>query len=158
MLTLFTTKRHSYGVIPLRLHDGVVECLLINQKDTHNPRPEYWTFPKGTPEKGETGMETAIRETKEEVGMSFDDIDPDFSYDDSYSFTVGMTRIDKVVTYYMGRATEGSVVVQDTEVHEALWLPLAAARLKLTNDHARAIVDAIEVRLPHSRLFAPKSV
>ena len=159
MFTLFSVHRHSYGVIPLRMRDGVVECLLINQKKSSRAFDgAYWTFPKGTPEKGETGMETAIRETKEEVGINFDDIDPDFSYDDSYSFVDGLTRIDKIVTYYIGRASEGDVVVQDKEVHEAMWLPLAEAHIKLTNDHARLIVDAISARLPHARLFASKSV
>lgn len=158
MFTLFTQSRHSYGVIPLRLREGVVECLLINQKDNHKNNAEYWTFPKGTPEKGETDMETAVRETKEEVGVSFDDVDPDFSYDDLYTFVAGFTRINKVVTYYIGRTTPGEVVVQEKEVREAAWLPLADARAKLTNDHARTIVDAILARLPHSRLFASKSV
>jgi len=156
MFTLFSSQRHSYGVIPLREHAGAIECLLINQKDPQ--RVEYWTFPKGTPEKGETGMETAIRETKEEVGVSFEEIDDGFSYDDTYSFTVGFTRIDKVVTYYIGRVLPGEIVVQQKEVHEARWLPLSEAREKITKVHARAIIDAIQMRLHDSRLFAPKSV
>jgi 8-oxo-dGTP pyrophosphatase MutT (NUDIX family) len=156
MFTLFTQTRHSYGVIPLRSTERGIECLLIDQKDSNAPvRNEYWTFPKGTPEKGETGMETAIRETREETGIEFADIDPDFICDDQYTFSVGFTKIHKTVTYYIGRTEEGEVIVQEKEVRGYAWLPLRDARAKLTNDHARLIIDAIVTHLPASRLFVP---
>jgi 8-oxo-dGTP pyrophosphatase MutT (NUDIX family) len=153
MFTLFTKRRHSYGVIPLRVKGDGVECLLIDQKDVHKPGAEYWTFPKGTPEQGETGIETALRETKEETGVGCSHIDPEFVYDDHYVFTVGLTQIEKTVTYYIGVADTSEVHVQEAEVRSSLWLPLVAAQAKLTNDHARKIIDAIVARLPHARLF-----
>ena len=157
MFTLFTQKRHSYGVIPLHITERGVECLLIDQKDSNAPvRDEYWTFPKGTPEKGEVGMETAVRETREETGIVFADVDPDFIYNDQYTFIVGFTKIHKTVTYYIGRAEEGEVIVQEKEVRGHAWLPLTEAKAKLTNEHARQIVDAIIKHLPNSRLFDPK--
>jgi len=155
MFTLFTRTRHSYGVIPLRQTERGVECLLIDQKDSHVPGAEYWTFPKGTPEKGETGRETAVRETREETGISCDVIDPDFLYDEQYSFTVGLTRYNKTVTYYIGRG-DGDVKIQEKEVNDHVWLPLDLAREKLTHDNARPIIDAIHAHLPNSRLFDSK--
>ena len=156
MFTLFFARRHSYGVIPLRQTERGIEILLIDQKDTHNPRPAYWTFPKGTPEEGETGIETAIRETREETGVVCDLIDEKFVYDDKYTFSVGFIKIKKTVTYYIGQAREGEVMVQEKEVRGYAWLNLQEAHAKLTNDRARLIIDAIEARLPHSRLFAKK--
>lgn len=35
----------------------------------------FWSFPKGNQEKGESNLETALRETKEEVGLSVKIID-----------------------------------------------------------------------------------
>jgi 8-oxo-dGTP diphosphatase len=156
MFTIFTKRRHSYGVIPLRMTPRGVECLLIDQKDVHKPGAEYWTFPKGTPEAGETGLETAARETKEETSIQCSTIDNEFVYDDNYVFTVGLTRIEKTVTYYIGVADTDEVNVQEAEVRSSLWLPLQEARAKLTNDHARLIIDAIVARLPHARLFTGK--
>jgi 8-oxo-dGTP pyrophosphatase MutT (NUDIX family) len=154
MTVFFFTTRHSYGVIPLRKTAQGIECLLINQIDNHKKETDYWTFPKGTPEEGETGLETAVRETKEETGVICVDIDPQFEYHDHYTFTVGLTTIKKTVTYYIGRAESEVVSVQEIEVRDYAWLPLLDARNKLTNDHARTIVDAILTHLPEARLFS----
>jgi bis(5'-nucleosidyl)-tetraphosphatase len=151
----FTTIRHSYGVIPLRKTSRGIECLLINQIDNHKKETEYWTFPKGTPEKGETPLQTAIRETWEEVGISCDPIDETFSYDDHYTFTVGLETIEKTVTYYIG-VTDADAMPQQSEVRECVWLSLDDARAKLTNDRARNIIDAIQTHLRTSRLFEVK--
>jgi 8-oxo-dGTP pyrophosphatase MutT (NUDIX family) len=138
----------------LRQSERGIECLLINQIDDILDTEEYWTFPKGTPEHGETPLETAVRETREETGLMCEDIDHEFTYDDHYSFRVGFTRINKIVTYFIGRVHDGEVRVQNTEVRDFIWLPLTEARAKLTNDQARSIIDAITAYLPQSRLFA----
>jgi 8-oxo-dGTP diphosphatase len=135
------------------MKEGVIECLLIDQKDVHKPDAPYWTFPKGTPEEGETGLETARRETKEETGIDCTMVDEIFVYDDHYTFIAGFTRIEKTVTYFVGRADIAEVCVQEAEVRSSQWLPLQAAREKLSHDRARLIVDAIVAHLPHSRLF-----
>jgi predicted NUDIX family NTP pyrophosphohydrolase len=80
-------------------------------------------------------------------------IDEVFSYDDHYTFTVGLTNIEKVVTYYIGRVKDGEPKVQTKEVKGYAWLTLPEARLQLTNEHARPIIDAIAAHLPNSRLF-----
>ncbi len=156
MFSIFTQTRHSYGVIPLRKNGSGVEVLLIDQKDAHIPGAEYWTFPKGTPEKGETGLQTAIRETGEEAGIVCDEVDPEFVYDERYTFQVGFTRINKTVTYYIGKADGKEVTIQEAEVRDHVWLPLPEARKKLTHDNARPIIDAIAAHLPSSRLFTSK--
>ena len=43
------------------------QVLLIGAKDDEGKL--FWSFPKGHQEKGETDIETAIRETKEETGL-----------------------------------------------------------------------------------------
>jgi 8-oxo-dGTP pyrophosphatase MutT (NUDIX family) len=156
MTAFFVTTPHSYGVIPLRKTKQGIECLLINQIDYHKKGTDYWTFPKGTPEAGETPLQTAIRETREEVGILCDPIDDTFSYYDHYAFTVGQQLVEKTVTYYIGVATGADAVPQQSEVRECVWLPLADARAKLTNDHARQIIDAIRTHLRTSRLFKIK--
>ena len=79
-----TEQRHSYGVIPLFGTPDSYEVLLIEQRD---PRvAQYWTFAKGTPVVGELPLETAIRETREEVGIMCDAVDEGFSFTDTYTF------------------------------------------------------------------------
>ena len=153
MFTLFTQQRHSYGVIPIIKDAGSYQILLINQKDS---KGDYWTFPKGTPEKGESGQQTALRETKEETGLEIEMLDEDFSYNEEYTFESRGERIEKVVTYYIGTPLSRETTAQEAEVHECVWMTFETARAKVTFDGARAVIDAIEKHLPNSRLFAEK--
>ena len=146
-------KRHSYGVIPIIKDGDSFQILLINQKDS---KGDYWTFPKGTPEVGETALETAVRETAEEVGLVMDTLDPDFSCTEEYSFESRGARIKKQVTYYLGVPTSRQTTAQEAEVRECVWMTFETARTKVTFDGARAVIDVIEKHLPNSRLFAEK--
>ena len=110
-------KRHSYGVIPIIKDGDSFQILLINQKDS---KGDYWTFPKGTPEVGETALETAVRETAEEVGLVMDTLDPDFSCTEEYSFESRGARIKKQVTYYLGVPTSRQTTAQEAEVRECV--------------------------------------
>jgi len=152
---MITTKLHSYGVIPLR--DGLfgVELLLIDQRDRLEPGQEYWTFPKGTPEEGEIGIQTAVRETREETGILCDVLDGQFEYNQTYTFQDEGIAFEKTVTYFLGASSSGGVVeIQPSEVKDHTWLPLEEARNKLTHEGAREIIDAIIAHLPNSRLFS----
>ena len=149
-------KPHSYGVIPLRKGEFEVEALLIDQRDRLKPGLEYWTFAKGTPEEGETALETAIRETREETGIVCEKVDSDFSYDQHYTFEDEMIQFDKTVTYYIGTSIEYVVAIQAEEVRDSMWLPLSVAREKITHESGKEIIDAIIEHLPNSRLFQGK--
>lgn len=153
MFTFLVQKRHSYGVIPILKEDGGYRVLLINQKDS---KGDYWTFPKGTPEKGESGQQTALRETKEETGLEIEMLDEDFSYNEEYTFESRGERIEKVVTYYIGTPLSRETTAQEAEVHECVWMALEVAKRKVTFDGARSVLEAIEKHLPNSRLFAEK--
>jgi len=58
-------KEKSAGLIIFRRHpqEGIQYLILYH-------RGTYWNFPKGKMEAGESEMETALRETAEEVGLS----------------------------------------------------------------------------------------
>jgi len=58
-------KEKSAGIIVFRKHpqEGVQYLVLYH-------RGSYWNFPKGKMEAGESEMETALRETAEEAGLT----------------------------------------------------------------------------------------
>lgn len=62
-------KEKSCGCIILKDE----EVLLIGTRDDSGKM--FWSFPKGHQEDGETDIETAIRETKEETGLYVEIID-----------------------------------------------------------------------------------
>lgn len=62
----FAGVRERAGCVPLRLVDGVVQVLLIESSS----KPGIFVFPGGGVEKGETAAEAAVRELREEAGVS----------------------------------------------------------------------------------------
>lgn len=60
----------SYGIVPFYVDfDQQIKYLLLLQK-----RGQFWFFPKGKPDPGETPLQTALRETFEEAGLERKDL------------------------------------------------------------------------------------
>ncbi len=113
----------SYGIIPIRRVDGVWKMFLIHQYSRIGSN-SYWVFPKGHPEAGETKIETATRELKEETGMVTDKIlnEPTFSL--NYSFVFGDSKIEKTVEFFIGVVISEEYVLGEDEVKEGGWYAL----------------------------------
>jgi len=56
---------YAAGIICWRENKGALEVLLV-----HRPKYSDWTFPKGKQDPGEYLPETAVREMREETGIS----------------------------------------------------------------------------------------
>lgn len=54
------------------------KVLLIGARDDEGDM--FWFFPKGHQESGETDTETAIRETREEIGLDVEIVEPELSF------------------------------------------------------------------------------
>lgn len=66
------TPTHAGGIV-YRVSDGVVEFLLVGPKKN---KPNEWVLPKGHIENGETADEAALREVREETGVTARIISP----------------------------------------------------------------------------------
>lgn len=146
-----TEKRHSYGIIPLIGTPEDFKVLVIEQRDPHVAG--YWTFAKGTPEEGEEPQQTAIRETLEEVGISFVKIDTEFSFTESYNFMRGPLSIEKSVTYFAGKVSSENFVLQETEVVSARWCTPLEATALLKFQGAQDVLQALIENGVPSRLL-----
>lgn len=66
--------KHSSGIIPFRINeDDTVEFFVGHPGENHDYGKEVWYFLKGGVEEGESYSEAAIREFKEETGLSMED-------------------------------------------------------------------------------------
>lgn len=64
----------SCGIIPFRKNeDGEMEFFVGHPGGDYGRQRDLWMFLKGAVEEGETWAETAIREFKEETGLSMED-------------------------------------------------------------------------------------
>jgi len=116
----------SCGAIIFRYIKGEVEFLLVKQKSMN------WGFAKGHVEKGETEIETALREVKEETNLDVD-ILPYFK-EQVYFF---MRKTKKQVIFFLAKVKPDSanMKLQETEILDATWATYQESKqlLKFTN-------------------------
>jgi len=103
----------------------------------HRPRYDDWDLPKGKRDPGESDLECAIRETKEESGYE-GEIERELASD-----TYRVRGRDKLVRWYLMRCTGGEFEPND-EVDRIQWLTPDQAREILSYGHARSLVDVID--------------
>jgi 8-oxo-dGTP diphosphatase len=101
------------GGLVVRRHSGILQIVVV-----HRPVQEDWSFPKGKLEAGETLDVAALREVREETGMTCDLLR--FIGHTEYVDRKGR---QKTVAYWIMAATEGSFSPNE-EVDELRWLPL----------------------------------
>lgn len=106
----------SAGVIPVRRAQGRWLYLLLRAF-------QYWDFPKGKTEAGETPFEAALRELEEETGIT----QVDFRWGHDF-FETGPYARGKVARYYIAETTSSAVVLGfvpelgRAEHHEYRWM------------------------------------
>ncbi len=109
-------KDKSFGVILVLRKEGDEDRFLI----LHQTRG-HWGFPKGHSEKEETPLESAIRELKEETGITDIDLIDLPKIVDKYSFELGGKYYDKTVEYFFAFTKEDKVVIQEVEIQSYKW-------------------------------------
>ncbi|MFV0401401.1 MAG: bis(5'-nucleosyl)-tetraphosphatase [Oscillospiraceae bacterium] len=138
------TKEKSCGALVYRKNKGRVDFLLLVHR-----LGGHWSFPKGHVEKGETEKETALREVKEETGLSIRLL-PGFRQKVSYSPRPG---VDKDVVYFLGYAEDSRTVMQEEEVSELRWIDIAECHKYLTYKNDRVLLSSAKRYLRRNGIF-----
>ena len=107
--------------------------LLLNYPSKH------WDFVKGKMEKGETPHETAIRETKEETGISDVEFIEGFEEEIEYYFYAENQEIHKKVIFFLGK-TQTTEIVLSHEHLDFIWLEFENALSKTTYENAKNLL------------------
>ena len=108
----------SCGCIILR--DDKV--LLIGAKDDEGKL--FWSFPKGHQENGETDIETATRETKEEVGLDVKILD---ERPIKTGHLVHNGTVYKEILLFIAEPLNDEIKMQETEVEKVEWVDIDGA-------------------------------
>ncbi|TVP46320.1 MAG: NUDIX hydrolase [Gemmatimonadales bacterium] len=141
-----TTVERSAGGVVLRTIDGEVHVLLI--RDPYRK----WGLPKGHLEGEEAPADAAIREVREETGLSDLLLGPELGEID-WVFRSGRTRIHKFCRFYLMASRQGEAVPQVAEgISEVLWLPAREAERRVTYDNAREMIHRAIEHLPWEAL------
>ena len=132
-----TQKAESFGGVVYRETAAGLEVVVVGRMD-----PGIWGLPKGTPDRGETMEQTALREVREETGLETEIEEKIDAIE--YWFARSGVRYHKFVHFYLMHATGGDTGQHDHEHDYVEWLPLAHARSLLTYQNEVRILAAAE--------------
>jgi 8-oxo-dGTP pyrophosphatase MutT (NUDIX family) len=128
----------SAGGVVYRGDKGNVEVVIVSVGGQNR-----WQLPKGLVEKGENPEVTAVREAREEAGVSSEVVQLIETIEYWY---VGLdngikVRFHKRVHFYLLRYLSGDTKDHDWEVNEARWVPIDDAMSQLAFDNERRVME-----------------
>ena len=121
----------SAGGVVYKMRDGVTEVVLCGMKE-----PVLLCLPKGTPEKGESVEQTALREVREETGLEVEVEAPLGSIDYWFVSPEDKARCFKTVYFYLMTSKGDDTRQHDFEFDTVQWFPIdeALQRATYTNE------------------------
>jgi len=120
-------------------------CVVIVPKRRAADGSRVLALPKGHPDPGETPEAAAIREVREEAGVSSSLVEK--LGDVRYFYQRAGRRIAKVVSFYLLAYEAGEPEEHDHEVEKARWMDLSEAAKALTYKGERDIAARALQRL-----------
>jgi len=142
-------REKSAGIIVFRLENSEPRYLLLHYAPSEPGRKGHWGFAKGHVEAGETEVQTAKRETKEETGLSDIKIVPGFKETEKYFFRQvyglkGEARkkapwIFKLVIFFLAETSVKDIEISDEHVG-FLWLPFDEALKRITYKNSKELL------------------
>ena len=124
----------SAGIVLFRNDSSENEFLLLNYPQGH------WDFVKGKMEKNETPHETAIRETKEETGITNIEFIDGFEESVEYDFRFKKEDIHKKVIFFLAKTSEKNIKLSH-EHNDYLWLEYNDTLKKTTFENAKIVLS-----------------
>lgn len=101
---------------------------------------EFWDFPKGRLDKGETGLDAARREAKEETGIQDFEIIPDFKETVKYFTRREGKATLKFVAMFLAKAKSDEVKLS-WEHDKYEWLPYKKAYSRISLPQMKKILE-----------------
>lgn len=130
------------GVVCDDRADGTRWVLLIARRNAAGIA--QWTLPKGGLELGETNVDAAVREVREETGHSATIIAPLAPIEYWFVWRPEKVRYHKTVHYFLMRWDGESPGERDDEADHVEWVPLDIALLRLAHHNERRLVEQVK--------------
>jgi len=130
----------SAGIVLFRKEDSKTLFLLLHYPSGH------WDFVKGKMEKDESTHETAIRETREETGITDITFIENFEEWIKYDFQYQGELVHKKVVFFLAETKTEKIEIS----HEHLgytWIDYNTAMEKTTFDNAKTILTRAQMLL-----------
>ena len=123
----------SAGIVLFRKEETKKLFLLLHYPSGH------WDFVKGKMEKGESIQETALRETKEETGITDVTFLDNFEEWIEYNFQYKGELVHKKVVFFLGETKTKEIKISEEHLSYT-WKEYNDAMEKTTFDNAKTIL------------------
>ena len=123
----------SAGIVLFRREDSKNLFLLLHYPSGH------WDFVKGKMEKGESIQQTAIRETKEETGITDVRFIDNFEEWIEYNFQYKGELVHKKVVFFLAETKENKITISEEHL-DFTWMDYTTAMEKTTFDNAKTVL------------------
>ena len=123
----------SAGIVIFRKEDSKILFLLLHYPSGH------WDFVKGKMEKGETTHQTAIRETREETGITDITFVDGFEEWIEYNFQFQGELVHKKVVFFLAETKTKDVSISHEHLDHT-WMDYRTAMDKTTFDNAKTVL------------------
>ncbi|HEY0011009.1 MAG TPA: NUDIX domain-containing protein [Candidatus Paceibacterota bacterium] len=123
----------SFGIVPIRARSR--EVLLVQSLEG------VWGLPKGHPEPEDAdAVATALRELREETGITSCEVDAARTFDETYTFIRNGIVTRKHNRFFLGFVGDEAVTPQEGEIREARWFDYKAALEIVTFEEAKQVI------------------
>ena len=141
--TMETRSEVSSGGVVYEREGGSVRVVLAARRTRRGEL--VWGLPKGALDEGESEIDAAIREVREETGIEAV-VEEDLGQI-RYFYVWEGVRVRKAVRFFLMRATGGDVSNHDDEMEEVRWFPLATAIRRAAFRGEREVLERARDRL-----------
>ena len=127
----------SAGGVVFRGDKGQIEVVIVSVGGQNR-----WQLPKGMVEKGESPETAAVREAREEAGVSSEVVQLIETIEYWYAGLDNGIRVrfHKRVHFFLLRYVSGDTKDHDCEVNEARWVPIDDATSQLAFDNEQRVM------------------
>ncbi len=123
----------SAGIVLFRREKSKIFFLLLHYPSGH------WDFVKGKKESGETHHRTALREAKEETGITDIEFVNNFEEWIEYNFQYEGELVQKKVVFFLAETKTKEIVIS-FEHQDFVWLEFDDAIKKITFENAKKVL------------------
>ncbi len=130
----------SAGIVLFRKEDSKTLFLLLHYPSGH------WDFVKGKMEKEESTHETAIRETREETGITDISFIENFEEWIKYDFQYKGELVHKKVVFFLAETKTKEIKISNEHL-DFTWMDYNTAMEKTTFDNAKTVLTRAQILL-----------
>ena len=133
----------SAGIVLFRKEESKILFLLLHYPSGH------WDFVKGKMEQGESTHQTAVRETKEETGITDITFVENFEEWIQYNFKYQGELVQKKVVFFLAETKTKEIKISH-EHSGYTWMDYNSAMEKTTFDNAKTVLTKAQKLLSNT--------